>query len=216
MQKLSLNLDAAAEPWVLCLGAHSDDIEIGAGGTILRLVQDCPQLRFCWVVFSATGARAAEAKASALDFLHGAAACEIVTLAFRDGYFPYVGAEIKDYFETLKRIDPALVFTHYREDLHQDHRVINELTWNTFRNHLILEYEIPKYDGGLGSPSLFVPVPRDVVDQKCSLIVRHFQTQSNKHWFTEETFAAVSRLRGIEAKATDGYAEAFYVRKLVI
>lgn len=216
MQQLSLNLDSAANPWILCLGAHSDDIEIGAGGTILRLIREYPALRFHWVVFSAEGARAQEAIASAQAFLAGAAGCEIITKEFRDGYFPYIGAEIKDYFEELKRVDPALILTHYREDLHQDHRVINELTWNTFRDHLILEYEIPKYDGGLGSPNVFVPLDENDVDRKIDLLLTHFTTQTNKRWFTRQTFLAMLALRGIESYTRSIYAEAYYGRKQVI
>ena len=197
MQQLSLGLEHSASPWVLCLGAHSDDIEIGCGGTILRLIEEYPKLRFHWVVFSATPERATEAAASARSFLQDAAECEIVVKDFRDGYFPYVGSDIKDYFEELKQVDPALVLSHYRKDLHQDHRVINELTWNTFRDHLILEYEIPKYDGGLGSPNLYVHLTREIGEHKISYLMDHFQTQANKHWFSPETFRSTLALRGL-------------------
>lgn len=216
MQQLNLNLERGASPWVLCLGAHSDDIEIGCGGTILNLVTAYPRLRFYWVVFSADPSREQEAVASARDFLRGAAGCEIVVKTFRDGYFPYIGADIKDYFEELKPVNPALVLTHCRSDLHQDHRVINELTWNTFRDHLILEYEIPKYDGGLGSPNVFVALSQATLDRKLDLLLAHFQTQGNKHWFTRDTFSALTRLRGIESRAPEGHAEGFYARKLLI
>ena len=216
MLALNLDLDRAATPWVLCLGAHSDDIEIGCGGTILRLVEAYPALRFYWVVFSASPARAREALASAGNFLHGAGGCEVVVKDFRDGYFPYEGAAIKDFFETLKSVDPALVLTHHRDDLHQDHRVINELTWNTFRDHLIWEYEIPKYDGGLGAPNLYVPLPAAAATRKVDLLLTHFQTQANKHWFTPETFRGLMALRGLESRAPEQQAEAFYVRKQVV
>ena len=216
MQQLSLGLEHSASPWVLCLGAHSDDIEIGCGGTILRLIEEYPQLRFHWVVFSATPERATEAVASARSFLQGAAGCEIVVKDFRDGYFPYIGADIKDYFEELKQVNPTLVLTHYREDLHQDHRVINELTWNTFRDHLILEYEIPKYDGGLGSPNVFISLTPATAERKIDLLLEHFQTQANKHWFSRKTFESILVIRGIESHSLDQFAEAFYGRKVVV
>ncbi len=217
MQQLRFDWDQDEAPWILCLGAHSDDIEIGCGGTILRLIQAYPHLRFHWIVFSASEMRRHEAVASAHDFLDGAQDCQIVVKAFRDGYFPYDGAQIKDYFEEIKQaVSPALVLTHYREDWHQDHRVINELTWNTFRDHLILEYEIPKYDGGLGSPNVFVPLNREVLERKLDLLMDHFQTQANKHWFTRQTFRSILSLRGIESRAPELGAEAFYSRKQIL
>jgi LmbE family N-acetylglucosaminyl deacetylase len=201
---------------VLCLGAHSDDIEIGCGGTILRLIHDYPDLCMTWIVFGANPVRGTEARSSAERFLEQVKERNIVVKDFRDGFFPYVGGEIKAYFEQLKReIDPDIIFTHYRNDLHQDHRLINELTWNTFRNHLILEYEIPKYDGDLGVPNLFVHLDRAICERKVDDILREFASQKGKHWFTEETFFSLLRLRGIESKAPDRYAEAFYCRKLV-
>lgn len=208
----------SAEPLkILCLGAHSDDIEIGCGGTILRLIDQHPNLSVYWVVFSAQDQRAAEAQASAADFLRLATDKKIVLKNFKDGFFPYMGAEIKSFFETLKQeISPDLIFTHHRHDLHQDHRTLCELTWNTFRNHFVLEYEIPKYDGDLGNPNFFVYLDEGFCDQKLDLLLKHFRTQENKHWFTKETFASILRLRGIESKAPNGYAEAFHCRKLVI
>ena len=203
--------------WVLCLGAHSDDIEIGCGGTLLRLVQEYPDLRFYWVVFGASGHRVEEARASAEEFLAPVKEKRICIEGFRDGFFPYQGADIKEYFERLKcEISPTLIFTHFRNDLHQDHRQICELTWNTYRNHLVLEYEIPKYDGDLGSPNFFVHLDKEQCQQKAAAILRHFRTQENKDWFTEETFLALMRIRGIESKAPNGYAEAFYGRKIAI
>ncbi len=201
---------------ILCLGAHSDDIEIGCGGTLLKLIEQNPHLSIDWVVFSATAARAQEARASAQAFLSGVTEKQIMIHSFRDGFFPYEGAAIKNDFEELKQVSaPDLIFTHYRQDLHQDHRMINELTWNTFRDHLILEYEIPKYDGDLGNPNCFFHLDRVTCQRKVDYLLTYFQTQSNKHWFTGETFQAILRLRGIESKAPDLYAEAFYGRKLV-
>lgn len=216
MLGLNLGLKPDTAPVLLCLGAHSDDIEIGCGGAILKLIHTYPDITIHWIVFSATAQRANEARTSAEDFLAGVQTQQIVIKDFRDGYFPYQGAEIKDYFEQLKPIEPDLIFTHTRHDLHQDHRLINELTWNTFRNHLILEYEIPKYDGDLGSPNLFFHLDEAICRTKLSLLMKHFATQANKHWFTEETFAALLRLRGIESKAPDQYAEGFFCRKVIL
>lgn len=202
---------------VLCLGAHSDDIEIGCGGAVLKLAEDHRDIKFHWVVFGSNPPRAQEAEASAGLFLKPVAKKQIVVKNFRDGFFPYAGAEIKDYFEQLKQdFSPDLIFTHYREDLHQDHRVIAELTWNTFRNHFILEYEIPKYDGDLGSPNFFVPLDEAICRRKINYILDCFKTQRDKHWFTEDTFLALLRLRGIESCAPGKYAEAFYCRKMVL
>jgi len=202
---------------ILCLGAHSDDIEIGCGGTLLRLAEEHPQLRVDWVVFGASGQRAMEAQESADIFLQGVGQKRIVVKSFRESYFPYVGAEIKDYFEQLKQeVAPDLIFTHYRHDLHQDHRLIWELTWNTFRDHLILEYEIPKYDGDLGTPNCFVLLDETVCRRKAEHILTHFRSQRERHWFTEDTFLSMLRLRGVESAAPGKYAEAFYVRKLVL
>jgi len=202
---------------VLCLGAHSDDIEIGCGGTILKLIEDHHDINLYWVVFSSGKGRRREAEASARDFLEGAKQTKIIVNTFRDGYFPYSGRAIKNYFEALKRtIAPDVIFTHYRSDLHQDHRVICELTWNTFRDHFILEYEIVKYDGDLGSPNLFVHLSEEICARKSKLLIDHFKSQRSHRWFTEETFRAILRLRGIESNAPDKWAEAFYGRKLVI
>ncbi len=200
---------------VLCLGAHSDDIEIGCGGTILTLLQSFPAARFHWVVFSSNSVRRREALRSANLFLVGAKSKRVAVRSFRDGFFPYQGARIKEDFQRLKmRVNPDLVFTHYRHDLHQDHRLVNELTWNTFRNHFILEYEIPKYDGDMGSPNVFVPLEESVCKQKARLLDRAFHTQRTKHWFSEGTFFALMRLRGVEANSVTRFAEAFYGRKI--
>jgi LmbE family N-acetylglucosaminyl deacetylase len=202
---------------ILCLGAHSDDIEIGCGGTILRLIRDCPDLQITWIVFGANLVREAEARTSAERFLGQVKEKNIIVKNYRDGFFPYIGDEIKDYFEVLKReIEPDIIFTHYRNDLHQDHRLINELTWNTFRNHFILEYEIPKYDGDLGVPNFFVHLDRAICERKVEHILQEFTSQKDKHWLTQETFFSLLRLRGIESRAPDRYAEAFYCRKLIL
>jgi LmbE family N-acetylglucosaminyl deacetylase len=202
---------------ILLLGAHSDDIEIGCGGTMLRLVEEYPELVVTWVVFSATGDRVVEAQRSADAFLRGVYDKQVTIKEFKDGYFPANVASIKEVFESLKdTISPDVIFTHYRNDLHQDHRQLNELTWNTWRDHFILEYEIPKYDGDLGTPNFFVTLDEELCKRKTDLLMRHFQTQANKHWFSPETFNALMRLRGIECKSSAGYAEAFYCRKVVI
>jgi LmbE family N-acetylglucosaminyl deacetylase len=200
---------------VLCVGAHSDDIEIGCGGTLLKLIRDHPNLEVMWVVFSAEAARSQEARASARSFLRGAAKTHVVVKRFKCSFFPYHGERIKAYFERLKSFDPDVVFTHYRDDRHQDHRVLSDLAWNTFRHHLILEYEIPKYDGDLGTPNFFVRLDEDLCLRKTAFLCEHFQTQSNRHWFTEDTFLSLMRLRGIECAASTKYAEAFYSRKIV-
>ena len=202
---------------VLCLGAHADDLEIGCGGTVLRLAESGRAAAVTWVVFSAAGDRQGEARESAEVFLARAKAKDVVVKEFRDGFFPYQGAEIKGDFEELKRrVSPDVIFTHYRNDLHQDHRLISELTWNTFRSHLILEYEIPKYDGDLGSPNLFVPLQESTCRDKIRFLEAAFTSQRDKHWFDEGTFRALMRLRGMESCAPSFHAEAFYTRKLVL
>lgn len=201
---------------VLCLGAHSDDIEIGCGGTILRLAEENPGLCFTWVVFGAGGTRGEEALNSANSFLATAWEKQIIIKEFRDGFFPYIGGEIKQFFEQLKRmVSPDLILTHYRHDMHQDHRLICELTWNTFRDHLIWEYEIPKYDGDLGAPNLFFNLDERLCEQKVSYLMEHFRTQKVKPWFTKDTFFSILRLRGVEARSPGHYAEAYYCHKVV-
>ncbi len=197
---------------VLCLGAHADDIEIGAGGTILTWAAAGVELDVRWCVLSAPGARAQEAQASAADFLEGARSRSVRLASFRDGYFPAERAAVKDWVEGLKPLEPDVILTHAREDAHQDHRLVCELAWNTFRNHLILEFEIPKWDGDLGQPNLYVPLTEEVLARKTALLERHFGTQRSKAWFDRETFASLARLRGVECRAR--YAEAFHVRKV--
>lgn len=198
------------------MGAHSDDIEIGCGGTILRIAAEIPGVVVRWIVFSGDGQREAEAQNSAAAFLDNVAEKKIDVLGFRDGYFPSQIADIKDYFEAVKHeFDPSLILTHRQNDAHQDHRVLAELTFNTFRNHLVLEYEIPKYDGDLGNPNFFVPLTGAQLQRKIGNISQHFVTQRGRSWFVDETFVAMARLRGIGCNAPDGLAEAFYARKIV-
>lgn len=202
---------------MLCIGAHSDDIEIGASGTVLELLAERKDLSVVWVVCTAAGVREAEANASASAILAGAARRDVVVKQFRNGYFPYVGAEIKDFFETLKSFpDPSLILTHCRHDLHQDHRVVSELTWNTFRNHWILEYEIPKYDADLGSPNVFVGIQESTLTRKIENLMNCFASQRDKDWFDGDTFRSLAKLRGNECNATAGFAEAFYGRKSLL
>jgi LmbE family N-acetylglucosaminyl deacetylase len=202
---------------ILCLGAHSDDIEIGVGGTLLKLAEQSPDLEIWWIVFSAPGQRAEEARQSADEFLSGLARREVKIGSFRESYFPSEWPAIKNWFEEIKsKFDPEIVFTHYRDDRHQDHRVLSDLAWNTFRDHLILEYEILKYDGDLGRPNLFVPLAERFSDRKIHSLLKFFQTQKTKHWFTKDTFEAMLRIRGIECASPTGRAEAFYSRKVVL
>ena len=198
------------------MGAHSDDIEIGCGGTILRLAHHYPNCEFHWIVFNAIGAREIEAKHAAHLFA-GSHLKGLLLKTFKDGFMPYVGGEVKAVFENdLKHLSPDLIFTHNGNDAHQDHRLISQLTWNTFRDHLILEYEIPKYDGDMGRPSVFVPLEREVCEKKVEYLMDAFQSQQTKRWFQPDTFLSLMRLRGMECAASSGYAEAFYCRKVIL
>jgi LmbE family N-acetylglucosaminyl deacetylase len=202
---------------LLCIGAHCDDIEIGCGGTLLKLLAERPELEVHWVVFSADGVRGEEAKASAEAMLSPAAKKRIVLHQFPDTCFPFVGMDIKEKFRQLQvEASPDLIFTHRLEDRHQDHRLLSELTWNAFRDHLILEYEIPKYEGDLGQPNFFVPLDKDVCRQKIEHIMKRFPSQRQKPWFTADAFQALLRLRGVECNAPQGFAEAFTSRKAVL
>jgi LmbE family N-acetylglucosaminyl deacetylase len=202
---------------VLVIGAHADDIEIGCGGTILALANQRVSVHVAWVVMSAHGARERKARDSAGAFLKDAEQTDVVVEAFRDGFFPYEGGPIKELFERLKSsVIPDVVLTHRREDAHQDHRLVAELTWNTFRDHLILEYEIPKYDGELGNPNLFVPLPADVCERKVELLLEGFPSQRERRWFTADTFWATLRLRGVESASPTRFAEGFHCRKAVL
>jgi LmbE family N-acetylglucosaminyl deacetylase len=213
---LKLELGGVRGPLrVLAVGSHADDIEIGCGGTLLRLART-RELDVHWVVLSASDERAAEAKRSAEAFLEAATSSRIAVEGFRDAFFRY-GGEVKEYFETLKaEASPDLILTHHGSDLHQDHRLVSELTWNTFRDHLILEYEIPKYDGDLGSPNVFVHLEDDLARRKVELLLESFPSQQGRSWFTEDLFMALMRLRGVECASPSGFAEAFYARKVVI
>lgn len=216
MLSLDLILPRGRPPKFLFIGAHSDDIEIGCGGTVQELLRRYPRAQVHWVVLSGEEIRDREANDSARRLLGGAfRAKNVIVKNFRGSYFPTEFAAIKDFFETLKPIQPDVVFSHPSVELHQDHRVVGELTWNTFRNHLVLEYEIPKFDGGLGSPSVFVPLTRAMVRRKVAHLMKVFATQRSRRWFTPSTFEGLMRLRGIECNAPSGYAEAFYSRKLV-
>jgi len=217
MLQLGLGATPRAPLEILCFGAHSDDIEIGCGGTLLRLLLEHPGSSVTWVVLSARGDRAAEAKRSSEAFLASAGKTRVELFEFRESYFPYVGADIKDAFERLKNaVKPDIVFSHRNDDMHQDHRVVADLTWNTFRNNLVLQYEIPKYEGDLGTPSVFVPLPLALANRKAELLQEHFPSQHHRTWFHPDTFHGLMTVRGIECNAPERRAEAFYARKLLL
>ncbi len=203
-------------PTILLLGAHCDDIEIGCAGAVARLVHAHPHARFVWVTLASEDGRALETRRAATRLLAGTTDAVVRIEPFRASFFPYTGEALKEYFETLKSYAPDLVFTHCRGDLHQDHRIVHELTWNTFRDHAILEYEIPKFDGDLATPNVYVPLTHAQLEAKCDLLWDCFPSQHSRRWFSRETFQAVARLRGIECNADEGYAEAFYGRKLTL
>ncbi len=217
MINLKLDIKSNEDPQVLCLGSHSDDIEIGCGGTILRLINQYPNVQIHWVVFSALGVRKAEAQRGADLFAGKKNLAKAYLKDFRDGFMPFVGMDVKTTFEELKQeVSPHLILTHTHKDAHQDHRLICELTWNTFRNHFILEYEIPKYDGDMGRPNVFVPLERETYESKVQFILEAFESQRSKKWFEENTFLSLMRLRGMECNSPSGYAEAFHCRKMVL
>lgn len=217
MLDLRLNLPNGRAPRLLFIGAHCDDIEIGCGGTVIELLKAYPNAEVHWVVLSSGAVRAREARRASQALLRGVRSAHVTIKDFRECVFPSIMVEIKQFFEEMKRsMSPDVVFAHYREDLHQDHRVVGELVWNTFRDHVILEYEIPKFDGDLGSPSVFVPVSRAAMKRKIALLMKVFRSQHGKPWFTPDTFQGLMRLRGIECNAPSGYAEAFYSRKLIL
>jgi LmbE family N-acetylglucosaminyl deacetylase len=200
---------------VLCLGAHSDDIEIGAGGTLLSWLDQGIRLDIHWCVLSGVDERGREARASASDFLAAAADGTIEIMSFRDGFFPEQGEQIKVWFEGLRgRVNPDVILTHRKDDAHQDHRQVSRLVWNTFRDHCVLEYEIPKWDGDMATPNLYVPVSASAMQRKVDLLMSHFGSQRSKQWFDAETFLGLARLRGMECRAHERYAEAFVARKL--
>jgi LmbE family N-acetylglucosaminyl deacetylase len=214
---IPLSLNDKQQLRLLCLGAHCDDIEIGCGGTILNLAAAGRPMEVWWIVLSSDERRKQEASRSAEAFLGNVSNRHVIIHRFRDGFFPYVGVELKECFEQLKSaVSPDLIMTHYRHDLHQDHRLVSELTWNTFRHQLILEYEIPKYDGDFGAPNLFVPLAESICRRKIDTILGAFTSQTEKHWFSGELFLSILRLRGMEADASSGFAEGFYCRKAVL
>lgn len=217
MLPLRLHAESDRPAHFLFLGAHCDDIEIGCGATILRLIEEFPDASFHWVVFSSDERRAVEAKRAAECLLAGAKTQELIIKTFRNAYFPYIGAELKDCFEELKGlVSPDVIFTHNREDRHQDHRTISDLTWNSFRSHLIIEYEIPKYDGDLGQPNMYVPATEATMARKIEILMDCYGTQRNHQWFSPDTFSGLMRIRGVECDSSTGYAEAFFARKLVV
>jgi LmbE family N-acetylglucosaminyl deacetylase len=202
---------------LLCLGAHSDDIEIGAGGTLLQWILSGAKLDVFWCVLSARGEREQEARGSAAAFLSGAASCHIELMQFEDGFFPAETEKIKAWFEDLKlRVQPDLILTHRGDDAHQDHREMSRHTWSTFRDHLVLEYEIPKWDGDLGRPNVYVPLASGILERKIDLLCRHFASQRSKDWFDGDTFRGLARLRGMECRAPERHAEAFFAKKIVL
>jgi LmbE family N-acetylglucosaminyl deacetylase len=212
-----IELDLGSARNLLVLGAHCDDIEIGAGGTILRLAAEGKLASVTWAVMTSTPEREAEARASAAAFLEGVAETRVEVASFRDGFLPYSGYEVKEHFEWLKgEVRPDLVLTHRRADAHQDHRLVAELTWNTWRDHLVLEYEIPKWEGDLGAPNLFVPLDRELCERKVKLLHEHFPSQAGRRWFTADTFMSVMRLRGLECNSPSDHAEGLYVRKAIL
>lgn len=215
MLTLLPGLSAKDKLQVLLLGAHSDDIEIGCGGTILRLAAELANIDVHWVVFSALGKRENEAQESADDFLSDVEQPSVKFFQFPDAYFPDNYSALKDAFKKMTKLtSPDIIFTHYRNDLHQDHRIISELTWNAFRDHLILEYEIPKYEGDLGQPNFFVTIPEEIRVKKISKLRQHFVSQRTKEWFSDDLFSSIMRIRGIEARSPSGFSEAFHCRKI--
>jgi LmbE family N-acetylglucosaminyl deacetylase len=217
MLPLLLGPPQASPARALAIGAHPDDIEIGCAGTILKLIEEGALSEVRWVVLSGEGERAEEARRSADALLEGLPDSEVVICDFPDGFFPYEGKRIKDFFEGLKAdFSPEVVFTHQRGDLHQDHRISCELTWNTFRDHLILEYEVPKYDGDMSAPNTFVPLPERLSQRKIDHLMNHFASQQSKRWFREDLFAGLLRLRGMECNSPSAHAEAFFCRKAVL
>ena len=217
MLPLRIGRPEAKPARVLAIGAHPDDIEIGCAGTILKLIEQEAISEFLWVVLSGKGERADEARRSAEALLEEVPRSEVVVRDFPDGFFPYEGQRIKDFFEQMKAdFSPNVVFTHQRADLHQDHRLSCELTWNTFRDHLILEYEVPKYDGDMSAPNTFVPIEESLHRRKIDHLMSYFGSQLSKRWFKEELFSSLLRLRGMECNSPSSYAEAFFCRKAIL
>lgn len=217
MLKLQFDRSCDGPMHLLCIGAHSDDLEIGCGGTVVTWLETLPDVTVTWVVLSADEQRAEEARKSASALLRRAHHREVVIGGFRDGYLPAQYTQVKNFFETLKSTTtPDVVLTHWLEDRHQDHRLAAELTWNTWRDHVVLEYEIPKYEGDLKPANLYVEVSKARANRKLSHLHRHFGSQRGKAWFERDTFTALMRLRGLECRAASGFAEAFHARKLML
>ncbi len=217
MQALDLSRSLGPKPRILCLGAHPDDIEIGCGGTILRLAEQLPGCQWHWVILSGNDTRHEEAREGVRRFLGKDTAVDLRLQSFRDGYLPTEAAVVKDFFESIKsEIQPDLILTHYESDRHQDHRLVSELTWNTWRDHLILEYEIPKFDGDLGRPQAFFDFDRAIADRKVDAILDVFASQRSKEWFDSDVLMGLMRLRGVECNAPGRYAEAFHARKWLL
>jgi LmbE family N-acetylglucosaminyl deacetylase len=198
---------------ILCIGAHSDDVEIGCGGTILHILDQNPSVEVLWCVFSASGLRAHEALRGADLFLERARDRRVVLHEFADARFSDSAATIKGHFEAFKQFDPELIFTHRVEDAHQDHRLLGQLTFQTFRSQLVLQYEIPKFDGDLGHPNVYVTISADELARKCRYLQEAFATQQSKHWFDPDTFRGLARIRGLECASPTRFAEGFYCRK---
>lgn len=199
---------------ILCLGAHCDDVEIGAGGTLLKMFDEYEINSVKWVVFASNDIRKKEATTSAKRFLEKVNNKDIRINSFQDGFLPFIASEIKQAFEMLKaEFTPDIIFTHYRNDRHQDHRHVSDLTWNTWRNHQVLEYEIPKYDGDLGIPNFYVPLDEKYIKQKNNILMEAYESQVSKHWFNEDIFNSIARIRGMES--ANNYAEAFFARKII-
>jgi LmbE family N-acetylglucosaminyl deacetylase len=214
---LAAQLERPGPLRLLCIGAHSDDLEIGCSGTVLSWLESPRELHVTWVVLAADGERAQEARRSAAALLRRAASAHVILGEFKDGFLPAQYETAKTFFETLKgRPTPDVILTHRLEDRHQDHRLASELTWNTWRDHLILEYEIPKYEGDLGQPNVFVPLRTATAKRKVAHLERHFGSQRSKDWFASDNFLALARLRGLECRAPSGFAEGFHARKLLL
>jgi LmbE family N-acetylglucosaminyl deacetylase len=203
----------AAGSTVLCIGAHCDDIEIGCGATLRRIARDNPACRIVWAIFAGNETREHESRAAAQALL-GEQRAQLQFMKFRESHFPSQFDAVKAAMESLKGLQPSVVFTHYLHDRHQDHKLLAELTWNTFRNHLVLEYEIPKFEGDLGAPNVFFEASHEDTEHKINMLMSCFASQLSRSWFTPDTFRALLRIRGIECVAGSGYAEAFHGRKL--
>jgi LmbE family N-acetylglucosaminyl deacetylase len=216
MLALTLAPPSARQLDILCIGAHCDDIEIGCGGTILSLQRQYPRCKIHWLVLTSVPTRRQEAMTAVRKFIRPSARGEVRIGTLPDGYLPAHFSEVKTQFEDLKRaIHPDLILTHHELDRHQDHSLISQITWQTFRDHMIWEYEIPKYDGDLLTPNMYVPLVSAVAARKVAMIVRTFSSQETKSWFSAENLLAAMRIRGLESRSPSGFAEAFHCRKLV-